>query len=292
VTIVIKRVASTGDFDAVLQPVVDACTGRIHHYEALARFPGAGVALSAHEHISLAERTGLITVFDLAMVRKMIAWLESRGRRHGDLRVAVNVSGRSLGSPPCLADLEALLGENPWLRGRLMFEITESAHIGNLVAANSFLQRLRRRGFMVCLDDFGAGAADFEYLGCLEVDIVKLDGAWLGGARAPRGEAYFRALTGLCRELGIATVAEMVEDEAGLALARNCGATYVQGFLFGMPSAEPGTFAHSIPARLFPPQPASARRQARAAPRPAGVTAVTAGSACHCYPGNCEASGR
>lgn len=293
-TIVVKRVASAGDFDAVFQPVVDACTGRIHHYEALARFSGGGPALSPHEYISLAERTGLITLFDLAMVRKMIGWLASRHRRHGDLRVAVNVSGRSLSSLSCVAELEALLGESPWLRGRLMFEITESAHIGNLVAANCVLQRLRRRGFMVCLDDFGAGAADFEYLGSLEVDTVKLDGAWLGGARAsPRGEAFFRALIGLCRELGIATVAETIEDEAGLTLARDCGATYVQGFLFGMPATEPETFAHGVPARLFPPppEPAPARRPARAR-CPTGVTAVTAGTASRCYPGDREASGR
>jgi EAL domain-containing protein (putative c-di-GMP-specific phosphodiesterase class I) len=189
------------------------------------------------------------------MVRKMIGWLASRSRCQGGLRVAVNVSGRSLSSLPCAAQLEALLGENPWLRGRLLLEITESAHIGNLVAANCVLQRLRRRGFMVCLDDFGAGAADFEYLGSLDVDIVKLDGAWLCGARAgPRGETFFRALIGLCRELGVATVCEAIEEEAALALARDCGATYVQGFLFGMPAAEPETFAHGIPARLFPPQ--------------------------------------
>lgn len=256
---IVKRDAFAADFAAFFQPIVNARTGRIHHYEALARFPGAGSALAPRDLIGVAEGSGLITVFDMAMVRKMIAWLASRGPGGGEARVAVNISGRSLCSLPCLAELDALLGDNPWLRGRLLFEITETAHPGNLVAVNGFLQRLRRRGFLVCLDDFGAGAADFEYLSCLEVDIVKLDGTWLQAGRAsPGGEAFLRAMVGLCRDLGIGTVAEMIEDEAALGFARGCGVTYVQGFLFGAPAEDIAVFRQSIPARLFPAHPPAA----------------------------------
>ncbi len=266
---IVKRLAFAAEFDAFFQPIVNARTGRIHHYEALARFPGADVALTPHDHISLAERTGLITVFDMAMVRKMIAWLGGQSLRDQSLRdppvrIAVNISGRSISSLPCLAELDSLLRENPWLRGRLMFEITESAHLGNLVAANAFLQRLRRQGFPVCLDDFGAGAASFEYLSCLDVDIVKLDGAWLHGARATSaGEGFLRELIGLCRELGVTTVAEMIEDEAALEFACGCGVTYVQGFLFGEPARDISAFRDRIPARLFVPKPAAPARQRR-----------------------------
>lgn len=253
---IVKRDAFAADFAAFFQPIVNARTGRIHHYEALARFPGAEGALSPRDLIGVAEESGLITVFDMAMVRKMIAWLAGPGAEGGEARVAVNISGRSLCSLPCLAELDALLRDNPWLRGRLMFEITETAHPGNLIAVNGFLQRLRRRGFLVCLDDFGAGAADFEYLSCLEVDIVKLDGTWLQAGRAnPGGEAFLRAMVGLCRDLGVGTVAEMIEDEAALRFARGCGVTYVQGFLFGAPAEDIAVFRQSIPARLFPAHP-------------------------------------
>jgi EAL domain-containing protein (putative c-di-GMP-specific phosphodiesterase class I) len=261
---IVKRPAFAADFDAFFQPIVNARTGCIHHYEALARFPDADGTLTPYDHISLAERTGLITVFDMAMVRKMIAWLGNQPQRSGAVRVSVNISGRSINSLPCLAELDALLGDNAWVRGRLMFEITESAHLGNLVAANAFIQRLRRQGFPVCLDDFGAGAANFEYLSCLEVDIVKLDGDWLRAARqARKGEAFLKALIGLCRDLGITTVAEMIEDEAALDFARGCGVTYVQGFLFGAPAGDIGVFRQSIPARLFISEPAAGVPQRR-----------------------------
>lgn len=253
---IVKRVTPAADFASFFQPIVNARSGRIHHYEALARFPTGDGALTPYEHIGMAERSGVITVFDLAMVRKIIAWLAHEQGGSGAPRVAVNISGKTLCSLPCLTELEGLLGDNPWLRGRLMFEITESVHPGNLIAVNAFLQRLRRRGFLVCLDDFGAGAANFEYLSCLEVDIVKLDGTWLRAAQnGGGGEAFLRSLVSLCRDLGIGTVAEMVETEAALAFARACGVTYVQGFLFGAPAEDIGAFRRSIPARLFAAQP-------------------------------------
>jgi EAL domain-containing protein (putative c-di-GMP-specific phosphodiesterase class I) len=150
------------------------------------------------------------------------------------------------------ADLDHMLGENSWLRDRLMFEITESSRIDDLRAANQFVLKLRSSGYAVCLDDFGAGAANFQYLASLDVDIVKLDGAAVRCAqRSAKGMAFLKALVGLCRELGIGTVIEMVDSPASLQFARACGANYVQGYLFGKPHADIGLFERIVPRDLF-----------------------------------------
>lgn len=248
------QIIGPADFDVLFQPILDARTGSIHHYEALARFFDRRGVQGCSSRIAFAERSGLIADFDVAMTRTVIDWLAVARPDDPETRVAVNISGRSIGSGACLAALDAVLRDNPWTRGRLLFEITESVHLGNLAVANAFLQHLRRQGFPVCLDDFGAGAASFEYLSCLEVDIVKLDGGAIRGARAgDDGRAFLKALVGLCRELGIVTVAEMIEDEAALAFVRDCGVDFVQGYLFGRPAKDIGVFRHTIPARLFPP---------------------------------------
>jgi EAL domain-containing protein (putative c-di-GMP-specific phosphodiesterase class I) len=122
----------------------------------------------------------------------------------------------------------------------------------NLAGADSFIQGLRKQGYPVCLDDFGAGAANFEYLASLDVDIVKLDGDAIRGARkAHKGKAFMKAFVGLCRELGVVTVAEMIDDEPGLAFVRECGVHYVQGYLFGRPSPDIRVFKKTVPAELF-----------------------------------------
>jgi EAL domain-containing protein (putative c-di-GMP-specific phosphodiesterase class I) len=64
-----------------------------------------------------------------------------------------------------------------------------------------------------------------------------------------------KAFVGLCRELGVVTVAEMIDDEDGLAFVRQCGVDYVQGFLFGHPSPDIRVFKKTVPSELFPRKP-------------------------------------
>lgn len=248
----LKDLITRAEFRVVFQPIVDIRTGAIHHYEALTRFPDRCGVGKTYEHITFAERCGLIVDFDLAMATKVIDWLTTMPL-NSNVGVAVNVSGKSVGSLSYLARLSSILNDNPWTRGRLMFEITESARMDNLRDADTFIQRLREQGYQVCLDDFGAGAANFQYLASLDVDIVKLDGSAIRGAqKAHKGKAFLKAFVGLCRELGVATVAEMIEDEAGLAFVRECGVHYAQGYLFGRPSPDIHGFKKAIPADLFP----------------------------------------
>jgi EAL domain-containing protein (putative c-di-GMP-specific phosphodiesterase class I) len=247
-----KHLIAHADFEIAFQPIIGVRTGRIHHYEALARFPARYGGRTPFEHITFAEQTGLIADFDLAVVEKAVEWLRTKTPVNSKTCIAVNISGESVGSLSFLARLDALLKEHPWSPGRLMFEITESARMQDLSAANAFIQRLRNQGYPVCLDDFGAGAANFEYLTTLDVDIVKLDGPALRTARkAQKGKAFLKAFVALCRDLGVATVAEMIDDESGLKFIRDCGVQYVQGYLFGRPSTDIHAFKSSVPEHLF-----------------------------------------
>lgn len=239
-----KRLVARSDFEMAFQPIMDIGTGKPHHYEVLARFPSGRDEGSPYRFITFAEEMGLIAEFDMAMVRKSLDWLV---RYHEDgYQVAVNLSGFSVTIPSFIAELQHLLTRNTWARGALMFEITESARIEDLGAVNRFIQTLRKNGHAVCLDDFGAGAANFQYLSTLEVDVVKLDGEALRQARAGRrGKAFIKALTALCQELRIDVVAEMIDDEEGLRFVRECGIRYVQGYYFAKPSRDISVFTDS-----------------------------------------------
>lgn len=148
--------------------------------------------------------------------------------------------------------MHALLDADTWLRNFLVFEITESARVADLKKANIFVQSLRSRGFHVCLDDFGAGAASFQYLSVLEVDVVKLDGSAVKNAQsAPKGRAFLKALTTLCKTMEVETIAEMVDSKETLEFVRDCGVEYVQGFLFGKPDPDPWQFIKKLDRRLF-----------------------------------------
>jgi PAS domain S-box-containing protein len=246
-----RQIISQSEFYVALQPIIQIYTGDIHHYEALCRFdskPGE----SPFKSITFAEETGLIHEFDMAMAKKVIDWLSKYPRNSTKIRVACNISGFSMGQQSYLDDLMKLLRDNPWTQGKLMFEITESSRMNDLEAANNFIQTLRKRGYHICLDDFGAGAASFQYLSVLDVDVVKLDGSAIKNAqRAPKGRAFLSALTELCRRMTVETIAEMVDTVEALDFCRDCGCNYVQGFLFGRPSKEVKDFTPLPQSHLF-----------------------------------------
>jgi EAL domain-containing protein (putative c-di-GMP-specific phosphodiesterase class I)/PAS domain-containing protein len=255
-----RQLTAEGHFSIVLQPILDTVSGDIHHYEALARFPSEQET-SPFDHIRFAEDTGLITEFDQAMVKKALHVL-GQTPPADRVRFAVNVSGASILTSSYASELGRLLRANAWARGRLLFEITESAEIDDLAAADRVIQDLRLQGYAVCLDDFGAGASSFQYLSRLEVDIVKLDGSALRNARHGRkGRAMLKSIVGLCRELEVATIAEMVEDVSDLAFVRECGVDYVQGYLFGRPGADLGVLDRAVPRWLFPARSPGGSRQ-------------------------------
>lgn len=239
-----KRVVSGREFDVAFHPIVDVHDGSIHHYEALVRFHSQEEGQSPYEYIVFAEETGLISDFDLAMAEAVVEWLAGQPKR---FKVAVNISGNSVGNMAYVEGLQSLLRGNAWLHGRILFEITESARMTDLATANTFIQALRADGYEVCLDDFGAGAANFQYLSTLEVDVVKLDGSAVKNAQGARkGRAFLKALCNLCKELNVATIAEMVDSERSLEFVRDCGVDHAQGYLFGEPSTKIVEFEESL----------------------------------------------
>lgn len=184
-----------------------------------------------------AEDIGLIDEFDYAVINRAIAKIRSMLKKGGSPGIAVNVSGRSLSSQGFIFELLALLRNNKDLTQYLSIEITESATIHDLDALSLVLEEVREIGFRVYLDDFGAGAAGFQYLKKLKVDALKIDGAYIRDAlTSAEDRAFLRSMVGLCKDLGIVTVGEWVETQEHATLLRQMGVDYGQGYFFGKPS--------------------------------------------------------
>ena len=231
-----RQTISEGTVDVLFQPIVGIKDRKLHHYEALARLRSGGPEASPAKFIQFAEESGLIGEFDLMMCRKIVEKMMQARDNRDRLRVAVNLSTRSLESPALVEELMRLLARCGTLRGDLMFEITESWKIVDLEVAANVILGIRERGFPICLDDFGAGATTFQYLRALKVDYVKIDGVYVRESLTrANGRTFLRAMATLCRDLGVHTVGEMVETEEMAAFLAEAGVVYGQGYLFGRP---------------------------------------------------------
>ena len=231
-----KAVVAENKFDFAFQPIVDLETRKISHFEALARFARGE---SPYQTIVFAEEVGLIQDFDLACSRRAFAYLAEHAET-SPVNLAVNLSGQSLQNDAFVEALMSLGRENQKLAGRLMFEATESSRIYDLDRVSRVFRALKQLGFSMCLDDFGAGAASFQYLRALEVDYVKIDGTYTRRLlTSDRDSLLLRNLCDLCRDLNIQTIAEMVELEDQIAELRKLGVHMGQGYLFGVPAPQP-----------------------------------------------------
>lgn len=229
-----RSMVKARDFDLHYQPIVALDTRAVHHFEALARFGDAGPAALIH----MAEQLGLIEALDLAVAEKAISKLRQPGS--GLLKIAVNLSADSLTDDGYVNALLRMTASAPEVRRRLIVEVTETAALADIEAADRRLTALRGAGVKVCIDDFGSGSAGFDYLRRLSVDAVKIDGGLIAGIGEDlRGRAVIRSLVELSTSLSLTTIAERIETEAEAEAVAALGVRYGQGWLFGRPEAEP-----------------------------------------------------
>lgn len=230
----IKRTIGERRFALAFQPIVRLSDREVHHFEALFRLPDAQ-GITPFKFITMAEQLGSIAELDLAIIEQAIQVLRTTCKRRE--AIAVNVSGRSLVAPGFVEALTERIERNADLTSRMLLEVTESAKIVDLEGVNRALQALRKLSIRVCLDDFGAGAAAFEYLRSLNVDILKIDGSFVRGVEASTfNSAFLRSIASLCDGLGITTFAEMIEDERTEHAVRAAGVKLGQGYHFGKPA--------------------------------------------------------
>lgn len=223
-------------FNLAYQPIVELRTGKISHYEALLRLPGSP---NPTESIQLAEELDLIADLDLAVLDQVITKLRADGSE--DVRIAANISARSLMLPRFLGEVFARLAQvQGEISQRLILEITETSVLHDLEKANTTIQRFRQGGFPVHLDDFGSGAATLAYLRTLTIDAVKIDGQYISDiADSDRNRTLVSHIVKLCRELGVETIGEHVETRAISEMLMDLRVRYGQGWLFGRPTLDP-----------------------------------------------------
>jgi diguanylate cyclase (GGDEF)-like protein len=215
------------------QPIVDAEGRQTVFHEALVRIRNAdGTLVGAGDIMSVVERSGIVPLVDTRMVELTTDWLVANPNE----RLSINVSPLTLESPDWLAALAAHLGAKPGVASRLIVEITETAAVRNAEATRGRLDALKALGVALAIDDFGAGHTSFKHLRNFPVDILKIDGAFIQNLSRSTDDRFFvRTLVDLAHHLGIATVAEWVEDEETALMLAGWGIDYLQGDHCGRP---------------------------------------------------------
>ena len=219
------------------QPKLDLRTGDVTGVEALVRWqhPDRGL-LYPDTFIEFVEEAGLMPlmtdqVLDQAL-DQAAAW-RSAGR---NLKVAVNLSARSLIDADLPASVAAVLSSHDVPPYMLQLEITESVLMSDHDRARAVLTELRDAGVTISVDDFGTGYSSLAYLRDLPIDELKLDQSFIAAMGADlRANALVSSTITLAHSLGLRMVAEGVDTEAALSELARYGCDEVQGYYISRP---------------------------------------------------------
>lgn len=205
---------------------------RLH--EALVRIEGPnGEIIPPGKFIPWAEAIGLVAQIDLWVLEHAIEVLNERP----DMNVAINLSARSISRPSFLTQVEQRVASSGLAPGRLGFEITETAGLGNFKEVRNWMRRMKALGCSFAIDDFGSGHTSMSYLSDLPVDIVKITGTIVTSMVGnPSHGLVVEAINSVVHVVGAWTVAESVENEEALLELKNMGIDFAQGFYFAPPT--------------------------------------------------------
>jgi EAL domain-containing protein (putative c-di-GMP-specific phosphodiesterase class I) len=229
----VRSALRDGHLFLTFQPVIQLGNGMPLHYEALIRMRADdGSTYLPEQFLPCAERYGLMPQIDGWVFDEVMRILENRP----EMRIFANLSGRSLTDESLLRRIEETIRASRLEPGRISFEITETAAVGDLASARNWVRRLKELGCLIALDDFGVGFSSLGYLRALEVDYVKIDRSFVHDLSTnPANRALVQAVNTVAQAMGKEVIAEGVESEAHADLLRGMGIDHAQGFHWGRP---------------------------------------------------------
>ncbi len=227
-------------FQIYLQPQYRHSTGKIVSAEALVRWthPTLG-AISPSRFIPLFEKNGFISQMDRYVWEEackcMQRWMKEK--KHAvSLSVSVNISRMDIYDTELCNTLEEMVKSYGIPPSMLKLEITESAYVENPVQLIDVVNKLKKRGFTIQMDDFGSGYSSLNTLKDVPVDVIKLDLKFLSGEdNSGKGGAILNSVVRMAQWLNLEVIAEGVETIKQANYLQSIGCDLVQGYLYSKP---------------------------------------------------------
>ena len=234
----VADILALGQLTPVFQPIVELAGGKIFAHEALIRGP-AGTPCEYPDHLfAAASLEGLTLDLEIACMQTIV---RATAQSQVDGLVFVNMSAQALIRYADRLGPLALcqLAESEGVRAsKLVIEITEHERVSDMSGLRCLADTWRARGFAFALDDFGDGRSSLRLWAELLPDFVKIDKYFTRDiATHPAKVQTFRALCQIAETFGSRLVAEGIEDADCLAVVRDLGVEFGQGYFFAHPKA-------------------------------------------------------
>lgn len=223
------------EFVMYLQPKYSISTTGIVGAEALVRWihPEKGM-LSPMDFIPVFEQDGFITMLDEYIweqaCKALRKWIDLG---YEPIPISVNISRVHLSSDKFIDVLDGLIEKYDIPKRLLETEITETLENAGDEAA---IKRLKERGYMLLMDDFGSGYSSLNMLKNTPFDVIKIDRDFFGEfMMSDRGKKIISHTISMSKDIGLDMVAEGVETKEQAEFLEKCGCDVAQGYFYSRP---------------------------------------------------------
>nr|MCR5734461.1 EAL domain-containing protein [Lachnospiraceae bacterium] len=226
------------EFLVMLQPIVDTGTREISAAEALVRWKKAdGGFVSPGDFIPIFEKNGFVTKVDMFVWEEVCAFQAERIQKGMRVvPVSVNLSRMDFYDPEIFEKLDARTKEYGIGADCIKVEVTESAYIENTSVLISSIQKFRKAGYKVLMDDFGSGFSSLNMLKDFEVDVLKIDMKFMDTIdTSERAGNIINSVVQMAKAIYMQTVAEGVETAAQYEMLKSMDCDCIQGYFFFKP---------------------------------------------------------
>ena len=225
-------------FEVHYQPIWDVRAKKFHSMEALVRLnvPGYGY-ISPEEFILIAERNGMVLKLGMIVLEEVCKLIKTRHlEEYGIDFVEINLSVIQCMQAELYTQVIDLLHRYEIPPEMINLEITESAQAFSEKQMAQNIARLTLKNITFSLDDYGSGYSNINYLTDFPFTIVKIDKYLVWEAMKKVSSRYILESTiAMCKKINKKVVTEGIENEEMLAMVREMGADYVQGYYFSKP---------------------------------------------------------
>lgn len=226
------------EFIMYLQPQIN-CDDKICGAEMLVRWnhPDLGL-LSPSKFLPIFEKNGLIAKLDYIVWENACKTLKKWQEKNIDLHISVNISATDF-LVYNIADVFTELVEKYKIpSNRLHLEITETYIMENLTLVLNSIEILHNKGFIVEMDDFGAGYSSLNTLKNIPVDVIKMDMLFLQVDNdVAKSYRIIKTILDLAKDLDVKVISEGVENKEQMDFLKENGTTLFQGYYFSKPIA-------------------------------------------------------
>ena len=214
------------------QPIINNKTKEIEKYESLVRLINEkGEVISPVEFLNISKKGNYYNKITSRVLENSFKMLD-----FVNTKLSINLSALDIEKEQTRKEIFNLLDKYKKDNKRIVFELLEDENVKDFKSIKLFIRKVKRRGVMIAIDDFGAGYSNFERLLDFEPDILKIDGSLVKNIEKDSfSRNIIETIVSFAKKQKILTIAEYVENESIFNLLNEIGVDYSQGYYFGKP---------------------------------------------------------